>query len=130
MKTHVTLVNPPYPGHSFPHPPFPPLGIGYVAAVLEKNKFVIDVADALVLGVSYEGLKQEFLKRKPDIVGCTCNTLTYKSALACLKAAKEAHPKCITVIGGHHVTFEDEQALKDEQTLRPRHQKRRRIHYA
>ena len=47
MKTHVTLVNPPYPGHSFPHPPFPPLGIGYVAAVLEKNKFVVDVADAL-----------------------------------------------------------------------------------
>ncbi len=117
MKTHITLVNPPYPGQSFPHPPFPPLGLGYVAAILEKNKFNVDVLDCLTYNLSHEAFKEEIAKRKPDIVGCTCNTLTYKSALQCLKAAKEALPNCITVIGGHHVTFEDEQAFKDLPTL-------------
>ncbi len=117
MKPHITLVNPPYPGQSFPHPPFPPLGLGYVAAILEKNKFNIDVLDCLTYNLSHEAFKEEIAKRKPDIVGCTCNTLTYKSALQCLKTAKEALPNCITVIGGHHVTFEDEQAFKDLPTL-------------
>ena len=117
MKTHITLVNPPYPGQSFPHPPFPPLGLGYVAAILEQNKFNIDVLDCLTYNLSHEAFKEEIAKRKPDIVGCTCNTLTYKSALQCLKASKEALPNCITVIGGHHVTFEDEKAFKDLPTL-------------
>ncbi len=117
MKTHITLVNPPYPGQSFPHPPFPPLGLGYVAAVLEQNKFVIDVVDCLTYNLNYESFREEIGKRKPDIVGVTCNTLTYKSALQILKVTKEALPNCITIIGGHHVTFEDEQAFKDLPTL-------------
>ena len=112
MKTHITLVNPPYPGQSFPHPPFPPLGLGYVAAVLEQNKFVIDVVDCLTYNLNYESFREEIGKRKSDIVGVTCNTLTYKSALQILKVTKEALPNCITIIGGHHVTFEDATSLQ------------------
>jgi hypothetical protein len=39
MKTRITLVNPPYPAGSHQHPPFMPLGIGYLGAVLYKNHF-------------------------------------------------------------------------------------------
>ena len=85
--------------------------------MLEQNKFNIDVVDCLTYNLNYEGFRQEVSKRKPDIVGVTCNTLTYKSALQILKVAKEALPNCVTVIGGHHVTFEDEQAFKDLATL-------------
>ena len=38
MKPHVTFVNPPYPKGAHKHPPFTPLGLGYLAAVLEKNQ--------------------------------------------------------------------------------------------
>jgi anaerobic magnesium-protoporphyrin IX monomethyl ester cyclase len=113
MKTHVTLVNPPYPSGSYPHPPFPPLSLGYLAAVLEKNQYEVDVIDCLTLGLTYEEFRNELSKRQPDIVGITSTTERYKPALQIAKIVKEVFPKCLTAIGGHHVTFEDEKALQD-----------------
>jgi anaerobic magnesium-protoporphyrin IX monomethyl ester cyclase len=113
MRTHVTLVNPPYPLGSYPHPPFPPLSLGYLAAVLEKNHYKVDVIDCLTLKLSYEEFRNEISKRQPDIVGITSTTLMYKPSLQIAKIAKEVCPKCLTVIGGHHVTFEDEKALQE-----------------
>ena len=113
MKIHTTLVNPPYPQEAHQHPPFIPLGIGYVAAVLEKNQYPVDVIDCQALKITHEGFMTEISKRKPDIVGITSTTLTYKSALQIAKTAKEAHPNCITVLGGPHATFWDENALME-----------------
>jgi radical SAM superfamily enzyme YgiQ (UPF0313 family) len=113
MRPHTTLVNPPYPQQAHQHPPFIPLGIGYLAAVLEKNQYEVDVIDCQALKLSYEDFKNEISKRKPDIVGITSTTLTYKSALQIAEKAKEANPNCITIIGGPHVTFWDENALKE-----------------
>ena len=95
------------------HPPFIPLGIGYLAAVLEKNQYEVDVIDCQALKLSYEEFKSEISKRQPNIVGITSTTLTYKSALQIAKTAKEECPDCITVLGGPHVTFWDENALQE-----------------
>ena len=113
MRTHITLVNPPYPPAAHQHPPFIPLGLGYIAAVLEQNKYEVDIIDCQALKLTHEDLKNELAKRKPDIVGMTSTTLTYKSALQIAKIAKETHPNCLTVIGGSHVTFWDENALRE-----------------
>jgi B12 binding domain. len=91
-------VNPPYPKGAHQHPPFTPLGLGYLAAVLEKNQYDVDVIDCQALKLSYDGFKSELSKRKPDIVGMTSTTLTYKSALRIAKIAKEVHPKCLTLL--------------------------------
>ncbi|MCJ7762576.1 radical SAM protein, partial [Candidatus Bathyarchaeota archaeon] len=58
-------------------------------------------------------LKRELSKRQPTIVGATSTTRLYKSALEVIKIAKEVHPNCLTLIGGPHVTFWDENALKE-----------------
>ena len=113
MSTHVTLVNPPYPSGAHMHPPFTPLGLGYLAAVLEKNKYEVDVIDCQVLKLSYEDFKSELGKRQPDIVGITSTTLTYKSGLQIAKIAKEVCPNCLTAMGGPHVTFWDDKALQE-----------------
>lgn len=113
MKPHVTLVNPPYPSGAHQHPPFIPLGLGYIAAVLEKNQFEVDIIDCQALKLTQEDFKTEITKRQPGIVGATSTTLTYKSALQILKTAKETHPNCVTAIGGPHATFWDENALKE-----------------
>lgn len=114
MRTRVTLVNPPYPRGSHQHPPFTPLGLGYLAAVLEKNGYEIDVIDCQVLKCSYEEFRNKISKsRQPDIVGITSTTLTYKSALQIAKIAKEVWPECLTLLGGSHVTFWDKQALEE-----------------
>ena len=140
MRTHITLVNPPYPHGSSQHPHFPSLGLGYMAAVLEKNQYKVDVIDYLTLmfahekfgneiskvqmhglrlaflipeGFTHEDFRNEISKRQPDIVGITSTILTHKSALQIAKIAKEECPNCITVLGGPHATFWDEKALQE-----------------
>src|SRR4030042_1750507 len=113
MRLHVTLVNPPYPSGSHQHPPFTPLGLGYLAAVLEKNQYKVDVIDCQVLKLSYDEVKSEIGKRQPSIVGITSTTLTYKSALRIAKIAKEVCPNCLTLLGGPHATFWNDKALQE-----------------
>ena len=113
MKPHVVLVNPPYRTKPHQHPPFPPLGLGYLAAVLEKNHYKVEVIDCQASKLSYEEFKRELSKRQPTIVGASSNTRLYKSALEIIKIAKKLHPNCLTLLGGSHVTFWDENALKE-----------------
>jgi anaerobic magnesium-protoporphyrin IX monomethyl ester cyclase len=113
MKPHVTLVNPAAPVGAAMHMPFALLGLGYLAAVLEKNNYKVDVIDCQVLKLSFEDFKSEISKRQPDIVGVTSSTLTYQTALKLVKIAKEACPNCITLAGGSHVTFWDDHALEE-----------------
>jgi anaerobic magnesium-protoporphyrin IX monomethyl ester cyclase len=113
MKLHVTLVNPAAPVGAAMHMPFALLGLGYLAAILEKNNYKVDVIDCQVLELSSEEFKTEISKRQPDIVGVTSSTLTYQSGLKLVKIAKEACPNCITVVGGSHVTFWDDKALQE-----------------
>jgi anaerobic magnesium-protoporphyrin IX monomethyl ester cyclase len=113
MKPHVTLVNPAAPIGAAMHMPFALLGLGYLAAVLEKNGYQVDVIDCQILDLSLEDFRIEISKRKPDIVGVTSSTLTYKTGLKLIKIAKEALPKAVIVAGGPHVTFWDDHALEE-----------------
>jgi len=113
MKPHITLVNPAAPAGAVMHWPFALLGLGYLAAVLEKNNYQVDVIDCQVSNLTLEEFKKEIEKRQPDIVGVTSSTLTYKSGLKLIKVAREARPNCITLAGGPHVTFWDDHALEE-----------------
>lgn len=113
MNTRITLVNPPYPVGSHKHPPFTPLGLGYLASVLEKSKYDVNIIDCQALDINYEEFKTEINKNQADIVGITSTTLTYKSALKIIKITKEVWPKSITLLGGPHVTFWDKESLKE-----------------
>jgi anaerobic magnesium-protoporphyrin IX monomethyl ester cyclase len=108
----VTFVNPPYPTGSHRHPPFIPLGIGYLAAILEKNGYKVNVIDCQALKLTLKEVENELHKCRSDIVGVTSTTLTYKPAIEIIKVAKKALPNCLAVIGGSHVTFWDHEALK------------------
>ncbi len=109
----VTLVNPPYPAGSHRHPPFIPLGIGYLAAVLEKNGYSVNVIDCQALKLTLIDVENELRKHQPDLVGLTSTTLTYKSALKIIEVAKKTLPACVTVLGGPHVTFWDKEAFQE-----------------
>ena len=113
MKPHITLVNPAAPADAAMHMPFALLGVGYLAAVLEKNNYQVDVIDCQVLNLSLEEFRSEIAKRKPDIVGVTSSTLTYKTGLKLIKIARETCPTCVIIAGGSHVTFWDKHALEE-----------------
>jgi anaerobic magnesium-protoporphyrin IX monomethyl ester cyclase len=89
------------------------LGLGYLAAVLEKNNYPVDVIDCQAVKLSYEEVKSEIKKRQPTIVGVTSATLTYKSALKIIKMTREVCPECLTIMGGPHVSFWDDKALQE-----------------
>ena len=111
----ITFVNPPQTNskYKFLGVVAPSLGIGYMAAVLEKNGYDVDVLDASALELSYDEIGEEILKRNPDIVSISALTPTIGVALDTADKIKQVKPDTIVVLGGYHPTFEYENVLKE-----------------
>ncbi len=113
----ITLVNPPYPPSVHSHPPFIPLGIAYLGAVVEKAGHQVTVIDCQAEKLNYEAFRERIVKTPSDIIGVTATTLLYKSAMKLITISKEVQPQAITILGGSHGTFWDENALKEYPAL-------------
>lgn len=77
---------------------YPPLGIAYLAAVLEKEGYKVSILDVPALNLTSSEAKNEIFKAKADVVGITCMTSNFKGALEAAKFAKESG--AIVVLGG------------------------------
>ena len=104
------LINPPYPFTEWPNMP---LGLSYVAAVLEKEGFEVRVLDLLVSQYSEEKVNRCMAEFRPEVVGVTTVTMNYPASSNILKLCKRFDENAITVIGGPHVTFCAEQTLRE-----------------
>jgi len=113
----ITLVNPPYPPSVHSHPPFIPLGLAYLGAVAEKAGHQVRVIDCQAEKLTYETFHDRIAQTPSDIIGVTATTLLYQSAMKLITIAKEVQPHVITVLGGSHGTFWDENALKEYPSL-------------
>lgn len=91
-----------------------PIGLAYLAAVIEQNGHELKVFDSLALRLDHAGLGREFSLYQPDMVGITAVTPTAHSALFTAKIAKENVPNTTVVLGGPHATFLDKQILTEE----------------
>jgi radical SAM superfamily enzyme YgiQ (UPF0313 family) len=109
----ITLVNPPYPPRVHSHPAFIPLGLAYLGAVSEKAGHQVTVIDCQAEKLTYEGFRSRIAQIPADVIGVTATTLLYKSAMQLITVAKEAQPAAVTMLGGSHGTFWDENALKE-----------------
>jgi radical SAM superfamily enzyme YgiQ (UPF0313 family) len=112
----VLMINPPYSSskYKFIGLVAPPLGIAYIAAMLEKNGIEVKILDAPALEMGYEAVKKEIQAYSPDIVAITSVTPTIGSALKTAQISKEACPSAITVLGGYHPTFTYQEVLKND----------------
>lgn len=108
------LVNPYYP---IDETPSPPLGLAFIAAVLEKAGLEVKVLDYVVFPYSQAALAAEIEIFKPAIIGLTAVTMTFDNAIAVVKDAKAADPGITTVMGGPHVTFRAEKTLSEHPEL-------------
>ena len=116
-KTKIALINTPLLQQAGHHPLFPPLGLAYMAAVLEQNNFEVKIIDCPVSGIDHEKLKTELSSFQPTIVGIGCMTPIVESALKSAHTAKEVCPNAKVVMGGPHATFADKQILTDEKDI-------------
>lgn len=79
----------------------PPLGISYIAAVLEEHDYDVRIIDAAASGLSSNDLKRLLEKEQADIVGVYAMTAMVHGALEVARFAKQAGS--VTVMGGPHM---------------------------
>jgi anaerobic magnesium-protoporphyrin IX monomethyl ester cyclase len=113
----ITLVNPPYPPTAHSHPPFIPLGIAYLGAVAEKAGHEVKVIDCQAEKLTYEAFRARIARTPSEVIGVTATTLLYKSAMKLITIAKQIQPQAVTILGGSHGTFWDENALSEYPSL-------------
>ena len=83
---------------------FPPLGLLYIAAYLEKEGHQVIIQDLAV-----RGKKHEIDLKNYDIVGISTDTTRHRQSLGLAKRAKANH--CTVVMGGPHPGYVDEEIL-------------------
>lgn len=106
------LIQAPMPETIRNHEPYPPLGLAYIAAVLESEGFTVRIWDPGVHNLSVEstfGILSTF--EEPDVVGLGCSTITYKNALRIASWVRNLWPQALILIGGCHVTFRARETL-------------------
>ncbi len=129
----ILLINPPqtfYPGSESPAGNLP-IGLMYLAAVLQKANYSVEILDAFMMGtgfqkngetktigLSFEQISQEITARKPDIVGIAGPfTAQIENAVKTSRVAKEVNPHILTVMGGPHVTLVPQEFLEETKTV-------------
>ncbi len=90
----------------------PSLGIGYIAAVLEKNGYTVRIIDCRVLNINVSELIEELKADKPNVIGYTGTVLHIYKGFETAKRLKNELPGTISVIGGPHITSIPEDTLK------------------
>ncbi len=91
----------------------PPLGIAWIAAVLERAGHKVKIIDSPTLEMNTEDWLQEVKSWKPDVVGLSMLTPTAPKGYRAAKLVKEMLPDVIVVAGGPHPTFMYKEALEN-----------------
>lgn len=90
-----------------------PLGIAYIASVLESEGHTVRIMDYEVEPFEEGQFKAMLLEFCPDIAGISFRSSSYLSAKTVCAAIKEASPRVKIVLGGHHATAFPQATLAD-----------------
>ena len=122
----VLLISPPYPKDnvfrkSMKHlgAVLPPLGIAYIAAVLEKDGHKVKIIDgpawATMLGYDFKDLEKDIKDFNPDVVGVSANTSQIDHARKAISLSKSVNKDCVVVLGGPLISADPKVLLQFEQ---------------
>lgn len=94
--------------------PYPPLGLAYIGAVLERDGHIVKIFDlTLDRNRSLEDKSNEIVDFSPDIVGMSAMSHNYSNAIQVAQYVKTATGASI-VFGGPHPTIIPEEVLRNE----------------
>ncbi len=97
--------------------PTPPLGLAYIAAVLEKNNFCVQVLDMPATKISIKGLRKYLEHNRYSIYGLSCNIFNFSHGLKISGVIKNINPEANVVLGGPCTIFPPEVILKYGQSI-------------
>lgn len=131
-KLHrVLLIQPPafsnnYRGDMNPNAP---LGLGYIAAVLEREGYQVSILDAFVegwdqeirinsekilVGLTFDQIREVVREANPDVVGVTSMfTSQRRNAHQVAEVVKSIDPAIVVVLGGAHPTSAPASVMED-----------------
>jgi len=109
MSLKILLVNPPAGTEN----PLLPLGLAYLAAVLEKNNIPVETLDTDALGISEDEIKKRLLEINPSVVGVTMMTATFDASERVIKLTRQTLPGAFILAGGAHPSALPEETLKE-----------------
>lgn len=129
-KTKILLINPPTSFRQIEniknYSPKIPLGLGYIASVLEKNNYNVQILDStaenermstksLYTIGSWLSIYEKIKSYKPNIVGISCIFSTrISNALKCAMITKLVNTDITTIIGGIHPTIHPKEVLRNK----------------
>ena len=123
-KVRVLLINPPLdavirngnvsPVTSYLFYNSAPLGILYIAAVLERHGHTPGAIDSAAELIDVPETVARVEAFKPDVIGIGATTVIFHGALELANALKEALPDIPIVLGGWHVNVLPEDAMQHE----------------
>jgi anaerobic magnesium-protoporphyrin IX monomethyl ester cyclase len=109
-KVDVLLI---YPQYSYPKKS-PPLGLAYLAAVLEQKGYSVRIADMSAMGANLADIQKQVFEDKPRLVGISFMTNQYNNALNVAIAVKKVNKNIPVIAGGPHVSALPQEILKSD----------------
>jgi radical SAM superfamily enzyme YgiQ (UPF0313 family) len=92
----------------------PPLGLAYIAAVLEQHEIPVRIMDAGVEGWSFEETVNRLAAARPDIVGITSSTIQSINLVRLAQMVRFRLPGATIVLGGSYVSSLPDEAMAND----------------
>ncbi len=89
-----------------------PLGICYIASILEGQNYNVEILDTQVEDMDFYDTIKYCEKSKPDVIGMYCNTSNYNVVMELSKEIKKSMDIKI-VVGGPQATIDGKQPLSN-----------------
>ncbi|MBU1627902.1 B12-binding domain-containing radical SAM protein [bacterium] len=92
---------------------FYPMGLGYIASSLEREKFEVKIIDAFLENIDVHEVVTRVIEFDPDVVGISFSTENRFSAIRTAKELKKSRSSFFIIGGGPHPTLAAEDLLKN-----------------
>ena len=117
----IILINPPIDsvlenGHVSPVTQYlfynsAPLGILYIAALLEQEGYIVSVIDAAAEELDVAGTVERVKEFNPDVIGLGSFTVTFETTCVLGEQLRETFPTVPMILGSYHVTLVPHEAM-------------------
>jgi radical SAM superfamily enzyme YgiQ (UPF0313 family) len=92
--------------------PLPPLGLTYIASVLEQHGFEVGILDMPVIKKQVGDLHRLLKKNQYDVYGLSCTIFNLSEGIKIARLIKDMNPDSRIVLGGHCNAFSPEVIFK------------------
>lgn len=124
IKSYLTINSEDVDTYGF----FPPLGLAYIASIVEQKGFAVKIIDCQLggkqkwkngldivrIGMSDNQISEEIKKFSPQVIGISSNFTSFANdSINIAKLAKNICPDAILVMGGAHATVAYQDILQE-----------------